>query len=58
MSHDFERWDNNQSLRSTPPHVERILRADDRRRERRRQMLVIGLILIAAAVTLWFSLKF
>jgi len=57
MSRDFESW-NNSPVHSTPPDVERVLRAEDRRRENRRHLLMIAAVLIGAAVSLFCALKF
>jgi len=57
MSRDFQDW-NNSPLHSTPPDVDRVLRAEDRRRENRRHLVAIVLVLLGIALSFWMALKF
>jgi len=57
MSRDFESW-NNSPVHSTPPDVDRVLRAEDRRRENRRHLVAIVLVLLGIALSFWMALKF
>jgi hypothetical protein len=61
---DFENWDNDppddlgysrtvtRSHHSAPPHVERIMRADDLRRERSAKLLVAAILMILSAISI------
>jgi hypothetical protein len=69
MTSDFQNWDNDPTedsghLRSvvraphiSPPHIERIFRADDLRRKRRGSLLIAAILLIGVALSICVWLR-